>query len=158
MIYIIGTRHSLQVWTDAVRKGESLDASPQEVAAFESYLLNSTQSLNAGIIAEEASEESVAAYVGGSSVAKGVAAQLGIKHLFCDPDTAQRRSIGKVGEELDAAREAVWLEHLEGCDPNNRSVIFVCGAKHVDTFKDRLDSKQILAEIHCADWTEGTKG
>ena len=153
MIYIIGTRHSLQVWTDLVRKGGSLDASLQEVEAFENYLLNSAQSLKADIIAEEASDESVAAYTGGSSVPKDVAAQLGIEHLFCDPDTAQRQSIGKVGEKLHAAREAVWLARLEGCDPNNKSVIFVCGANHVNAFKDRLHSKQILAEIYCADWS-----
>src|SRR5262249_39585399 len=114
MIYIIGTRHSLQVWTDARRKGvSSLDASPRDVRAFESYLLNSAQSLKADIIAEEASDDSVAAYGhGASSVAKDVAAQLGIKHLFCDPDTAHRQSIGKVGEELHAARQVVWLERL----------------------------------------------
>jgi hypothetical protein len=70
MIYLIGTRHSLQVWTDATRKGVSLDARPQDVTAFESYLLNSAQSLKADIIAEEASDESVAAYgQGASSVA-----------------------------------------------------------------------------------------
>ena len=91
------------------------------------------------------------------------------QHLFCDPDTGQRRAIGlKVGEELrthamtvsketgrewtdvhDAerkkqlTREAVWLQCLQGCEPSNRSIIFVCGADHVDTFRAALDAKKI---------------
>jgi len=183
MIHIIGTRHSLQVWTDAIRNGESLDARREAVEAFESYLADVARSLKVDLIAEEASDTWIAAHGhGASSVAKDVVTSLGIQHLFCDPDTGQRRALGlKVGEELrthamtvsketgrewtdvhDAeikkqfsTREAVWLERLEGCGPNNRSIIFVCGADHVDTFKAALDAKNILASIHCRDWTEG---
>jgi hypothetical protein len=182
MIHIIGTSHSLQVWTDAIRNGESLDASREAVEAFESYLADLARLFKADLIAEEASDESLAAQGhGASSVAKGVATLLSIQHLFCDPDTEQRRATGlKVGEELrthamtvskesgrewtdvhDAeikkqfsTREAVWLERLEDCEPNNRSIIFVCGADHVDTFKAALDAKKILASIRCRDWTE----
>ena len=139
--------------------------------------------MKADLIAEEASDEWIAAHGhAAASVAKEVAEQLRIQHLFCDPDTGQRRAIGlKVGEELVIhamalsretgrewtdihgeeiekgfpIREAVWLERLEGRDPNNRSVIFVCGAGHVDTFSGALYARQILASIHCRDWTEG---
>lgn len=183
MIHIIGTSHSLQVWTDAKRNGESLDARKETVEAFESYLADVARSLKVDLIAEEASDEWVAAHGhGASSVAKEVAEQLGIQHLFCDPDTDQRHAIGlKVGEEMvshamtlsketgrewadvrDAEikkgfsiREAVWLERLEGCGANNRSILFVCGADHVDTFSAALDAQKILANIHHRDWTEG---
>jgi hypothetical protein len=185
MIQIIGTSHSLQVWTDAIRNGASLDTTKEAVEAFQSYLADVARLVKADMIAEEASDEWVAAHGhGASSVAKDVAMRLSIQHLFCDPDAGQRQSIGlKVGEELHThvakisketgaewndvykaevikqfgTREAFWLERLEGCNLNKRSVIFVCGANHVDTFKDRLHSKQILAEIHCADWTGGAK-
>jgi nicotinic acid mononucleotide adenylyltransferase len=117
-----------------------------------------------------------------SSVAKDVATNLGIQHLFCDPDTGERRATGlQVGEELRtqamtvskktgrewtdvhhaeikkqfSTREAVWLERLEGCKPNNRSIIFVCGADHVDTFKAALDAKKFLAGVRCRGWTKG---
>jgi hypothetical protein len=183
VIHIIGTAHSLQVWTDAKRNGESLDARREAVEAFESYLADVAGSWKADMIAEEASDEWVAAHGhGASSVAKDVATKLGIQHLFCDPDTGQRRAIGlKVGEELRAhgmtvsketgrewadvhdaeikkqfsTREAVWLERLEGCGPNSRSIIFVCGADHVDTFKAALDAKKLIAGIRCRDWREG---
>jgi hypothetical protein len=185
MIHIIGTSHSLQVWTDAIRNGASLDTTKEAVEAFERYLAEVARLVKADMIAEEASDEWVANYGHrASSVAKDVAMRLSIQHLFCDPDAGQRESIGlKVGEELHThvtkisketgaewadvhnaelnkqfwTREAFWLQRLVGCDPNKRSVIFVCGADHVDTFKDRLHSKQILAEIHCADWTGGAK-
>jgi hypothetical protein len=183
MIHVIGTSHSLQVWTDAKRNGESLDANKENVEAFESYLTGVARSLKADLIGEEASDEWVATHGRGAySVAEGVAKQLGIQHLFCDPDTGERRAIGlKVGEELRAhamveaqatgqdwtdihraevkkqcpAREAVWLERLKGCDPNSWSIIFVCGADHVDTFSAALGAQAILANIHCRDWTEG---
>jgi hypothetical protein len=181
MIRIIGTSHSLQVRTDAIRNGESLDATKEGVEAFERYLAGVAKSVKADLIAEEASDEWVARHgPRASSVAKDVATRLGIQHLFCDPDTEQRQSIGlkvreklhnavgkeaeETGEEWNdvhnaevkkqfCAREAVWLERLQGCAPHKRSVIFVCGANHVHTFKDRLRSQQILAEIYCADYT-----
>jgi hypothetical protein len=55
MIHIIGTCHSLQIWTDAIRNGESLDARREDVEAFESYLADIARSLKADLIAEEAS-------------------------------------------------------------------------------------------------------
>jgi hypothetical protein len=186
MIHIVGTSHSLQVWTAAKRNGESLEATREAVEAFEGYLANVVRSLKADIIAEEASNEWVAALGhGASSVAKDVTTNLGIQHLFCDPDTVLRGAIGlKVGEELHthamtisketgrewtdvhnaeiknqfATREAVWLERLEGYEPNDRSIIFVCGADHVDTFKAALDAEKIFASILCRDWTEGADG
>jgi hypothetical protein len=185
MIHIIGASHSLQVWTDAKRSGESLDARKETVEAFESYLADVAKSLKADMIAEEASDEWVAAHGhGASSVAKGVTAKLGIQHLFCDPDTGQRRALGlKVGQELCthamtvsketgrewtdvhdteikkqfSTREAYWLDRLNSCEPNNRSIIFVCGADHVDTFQAALDAKKILASICCRDRIEGAK-
>ncbi len=184
MIHIIGTCHSFQVWTDAIRNDESLDARKETIEAFESYLREVARLLKADTIAEEASDEWVAAHGHGAySVAKGVATEMGTQHLFCDPDTGQRRAIAlKVGEELRthamtvsketgrewaevhdtemkkqfSTREVVWSERLEGCDPNNRSIIFLCGANHVDTFKAALDAKKTLVSIHCRDWTEGS--
>jgi hypothetical protein len=182
MIHIIGTSHSLQIWTVAKRNGESTDARKEVMEAFESYLTDIARSLKADMIAEEASDEWVTTYGhGASSMAMDVATKLGIQHLFCDPDTSQRRALGlKVGEELrthamavskeagqdwtdvhDAeikkqfsTRETVWLERMKSCEHNNRSIIFVCGADHVETFKAMLDAKEMPASICCRDWTQ----
>jgi hypothetical protein len=184
MIYIVGTSHSLQVWTDAIRNGASFDTSKEAVEAFESYLAEVARLVKADMIAEEASDEWVANHGHrASSVAKDVAMRLRFSVCFATRmrGLGQRQSIGlKVGEELHnhvakisketeaewtdihnaevskqfGTREAIWLECLEGCDPNKKLVIFVCGANHVHTFKARLHSKQILAEVHYADWME----
>jgi len=135
------------------------------------------------MIAEEASEEWVGDHGhGASSVAKGVARQLGIRHLFCNPNRDESRAVGlKVGAQLVAQataissetgrnwndiydegvrkqfaiREAFWLGRLGSHDPNNKSIIFVCGADHVDTFPAALNAKEILARIQCREWPEG---
>jgi hypothetical protein len=182
MIYIIGTIHSVQVWSDAKRHNTSFDASKEMMMAFENYLEETAKSLNANMIAEEACEEWILKHgQGASSVAKDVAIRSGIGHLFCDPDSQERRSIGlKVGPELTeyvrkvaadtgrqfdevyreerekgfAPREAIWIERLYNHEPNNRTLIFVCGADHVETFRSALDARQIMAEVYCRDWTE----
>jgi hypothetical protein len=183
MIHIIGTRHALQVWTDAKRKGESIEAKKKDVEAFEKCLTDAARSLRADLIAEEANEEFVGRHGQGAfSVAEAVARKFGIRHLFCDPDTGERRAMGlKTGGELTAhataianatghdfmdvhdaelkknfpAREAFWLERLGRFEPNKKSIIFVCGADHVDSFKALLESKEIAARVHYRDWTEG---
>lgn len=181
MIHIIGTRHSLQFWTNAKRNGKSLDATKEDVEKFENYLADAAQSLKANMIAEEASDKGVADYGDGAcSVAKSVATKLRMQHLFCDPDVEQRRELGlKVGEELVVhsqavsretgqdwevirhaeiksqfpIREAFWSAQLQRYEPNKRTIIFVCGACHAKTLKAKLDSEKILASIHCGDWT-----
>ena len=186
MIYIVGTAHSVQVWSDAKRSGTSFDASEEMMLAFEIYLEAAAKSLNVSMIAEEACEEWVLRHgQGASSVARDVAKRLGIEHLFCDPDSQERRAIGlKVGPELTeyarkvaattgrqfdevyreergkgfAPREAIWIERLGNHEPNNHSLIFVCGADHVETFKSALDARHIMGEVYCRDWTQFTDG
>jgi hypothetical protein len=46
-------------------------------------------------------------------------------------------------------------DYSRSSEPNNRSIIFVCRADHVNTFKGALDAKKILASARCRDWTEG---
>jgi hypothetical protein len=182
VIHIIGTSHSLQIWTEVIRTGESPDASTEMVEKFETYLVNVAKAVKAKLIAEELDEQLVSNYgPQASSVAKDVAKRLGVGHLFCDPNTVERRAMGlKVGTEMVdraraiaketgehwvdvhwtevkkgfAAREAVWLERLLPHRPNSMSIVFVCGADHVDSFKAMLEAGKIHASIHCRDWTE----
>jgi hypothetical protein len=81
MIYIIGTWHLFQVWTEAKRTGESLDARKEHVEAFENYLTDVATSLKAHMIAEEASEDWVIDHGhGASSVAKDITKQCAFAH------------------------------------------------------------------------------
>ena len=139
MIHIIGTSHSLQVWTPA-RRARGADQ-PNGIWAFGSYLDEVAVAVKADMIAEEANAEWIDRHgPNASSVAEGVATDLDIDHLFCDPDTIERRALGlNTGRELDAhaqavarttgeewtdirarqirnqfaVREAVWIERLQ---------------------------------------------
>jgi hypothetical protein len=181
MIYIIGTWHQFQMWSDAIRNGETIVPRKEHVEAFEIYLTDVARSLKADMIAEEESADRVAAFgSGSSSVATVVAKQLGKQHLFCNPTEKQYPELGlKCGSEMlahvtilsgqtgcefadvhaeevrkqFAVREDFWLECLQSHEPNNKTIIFVCGADHVDSFKTGLGAKGILACILCREWT-----
>jgi hypothetical protein len=182
VIHIIGVRHSLQVWTTSIRNGESLDARREDLEAFESYLTATAEASQAGLLAEEMSEERIEVLGPcATSVAKDVATRLQVEHLFCDPDSNQRRAIGLlVGEELRdqalavsqktgrewtdvyaeeirgqfSVREELWLQRLMEFHLDATSVIFICGADHVDSFRNRLVARGISCDIISRDWQE----
>jgi hypothetical protein len=87
---------------------------------------------------------------GGASVAKQVADRLGLRHLFCDPDRNEREALA-ISTSRD--REDLWASGLESLSPNETSIIFLCGAKHSDTFKMTLEHWGLHARVHCDDWT-----
>jgi hypothetical protein len=151
MIYIIGTAHSkTQFWSDAIRKGESLDTCAAIVERFESYLRGATISLKATVIAEENSEYLVESMKGGSSVARKVAEELGVRHVYCDPDREERSAMNIQNAE---DRETIWMRRVQPLFPNTASIIFVCGADHSLTFRSVLERNAIDARIYCQDWT-----
>jgi hypothetical protein len=182
MIHIIGTDHYFQVSTTVKRRG----AAKQEMAKFQRYLSTAAKRLGAAMIAEEASAEWVKDHGPGAiSVARRVAAQMRIRHRYCDPDRGERRTCGlKVGGELwdkanaismetrrdvvavwreevrkgFQAREDFWLGRLKVRGLDKVAVIFVCGADHVDTFKATLGANGIQACIHCRDWPNDMSG
>jgi hypothetical protein len=121
MIYIIGTAHSLQYWSDAIKSGIDCDSDPATVERFERYLHDAALSLRATAIAEEMSKRSVEERQGGASVAKQVADRLGLRHLFCDPDRNEREALA-VSTSRD--REDLWASRLESLSPNETSIIF----------------------------------
>ena len=149
MIYIIGTAHTkTQFWSDAIRRGESLDTCTAIVERFESYLRDAAICLNAKVIAEENSQYLVDQIEGGFSVAKKVAEELGLLHAYCDPDAEERRSLGIRLED----REPIWMDRIKHFSPNETSIIFVSGADHSITFQAVLERGGLHARIHCQDW------
>ena len=150
MIHIIGTKHSLQCWSEAIKSRIDCDSAPATIERFEHYLRDAALSLRATAIAEELSKEAVEERQGGASVAKLVADCLGLRHLFCDPDAGEREALGiSTGSD----REDVWASRLKPLAPNDTSIIFLCGANHSDTFKMTLGRWGLHARVHCDDWT-----
>jgi hypothetical protein len=151
MIHLIGTAHErTQYWSDAIRCGESTDTNSEIVQQFEQYLRNAVASLAATAIAEELSQKCVEERAGGMSVCKKVADDLGLHHLFCDPDHDERR---KLNITTTDQRESVWASRVATLAPNETSVIFVCGVDHCSTFLAKLEQRGLRARIHCDDWT-----
>ena len=113
----------------------------------------------------------------GKSVAQKVAAQLGLKEpLFCDPDSEQRKLLGiedegeiELKRDYDRSisddeaqqrirvsrtkRELCWLEQLQKkVSESEYPVLFICGAKHVDTFSKLLEENDFNVICICKDW------
>jgi hypothetical protein len=176
MIHIIGTNHYFQVSTTPKRTG----AGKQGMIKFQRYLSGAAKRLGAAMIAEEASEEWVNDQGPEAwSIAQRVAEKRGIRHRFCDPATSECRLFGlnvegelwdkanaismRTGRDIVAiwkeevksafkARENFWLARLKVRGFKKSTVLFVCGADHVATFKATLLANDVQACIHCRDW------
>jgi hypothetical protein len=154
MIHIIGTDHSkTQFWSDAIRQNKSIDTCAAIVGRFELYLRDAATLLEAAVIAEENSKQRVDQMGdGGSSVAKTVADELGLRHAYCDPDLNERSALGVGKHQND--REPIWMDRIQPFSPNETSIIFVCGACHSVSFQSLLEWSGLHAGIHCEDWTK----
>lgn len=151
MICIIGTAHSkTQFWSNAIRRGESLDTCGTIVERFEYYLQDAAKALKATAICEENSAQLVDKMDGGMSVAKKVAEELGLQHIYCDPNQEERLSMGIQSQD----REQIWLSRIQPLSPNETTIIFVCGADHSDTFRSLLEDSGLDAQICCQDWIQ----
>jgi len=105
-----------------------------------------------------------------------MANDLGITHSMCEPNTLERLRIGYI----DKSREEFILEDDTGCNEKintaysafhqkqwhirenfwfeklrpylNGSVLFVCGAQHVDRFSKLLQDKGFSNQVICNRW------
>jgi hypothetical protein len=65
------------------------------------------------------------------SVAKKVAEELWVRHIYCDPDRNERQALNiRTNED----RETIWMHRVRPFSPNEVSIVFVCGADHSLTF------------------------
>ncbi len=79
-VLLIGLNHGLQ-----------LEGYNSEWDKFKSYLNDLCLVEKPDLIAEELNIEAINKYKASDSVARQVASSLGIDHLFCDPDSNQRK-------------------------------------------------------------------
>ena len=156
MIHIIGTAHTkTQFWSDAIRDGSSLDTCAAIVERFEAYLREAAISLRARVMAEENSQHMVLQFEGGSSVAKKVAGELRMHHVYCDPDPSERQALNI---QTNEDRETIWMQRIRPFSPNEISMVFVCGADHSLTLTALFECNDLRAQIYCRDWTMERKG
>src|SRR5580698_2350368 len=93
MLHLIGVSHLAQAYMDGVEKTDAQKA-------FLAFLKQVIQDVHPIFIAEEQSEENLAEQLI-ISIPKEIADSEGIEHRFCDPNNAERRSIGYLrGDEI----------------------------------------------------------
>jgi hypothetical protein len=106
------------------------------------------------------------------SVCEEVASALHIPHSYCDPSSEERAALGII-EAVDiwwrgfedgrdeaateaevrasyGKREREWLRRLLALD--EWPVLFVCGANHVETFRDLLEADGVAVQVLFEKW------
>lgn len=155
MIYLIGTNHELQ--HTAAPKRASSEFVDDARRKFMAFLSEAASRVQARSIGEEFALDLLSA-LNAESLCQKVAEQLGISHIFCEPELAQRCELGiPIGgteapsvEETDAIREQFWLDQLD--QQGREPILFVCGADHVVSFQKRLRDAGMHAEILADYW------
>jgi hypothetical protein len=159
MIYLVGVNHGVQ-FVNRHSDGNVINA-------FENYLRETCREYRIQLIAEEMSMESLKKWKATRYVCTSIADELFIKHIFCDPDSNERKKKGiklerEVREELgygqilsnsqvkrlDEAlktqwplREQFWLQKI--LEAKADRTLFVLGSSHIESFSELLSQKGI---------------
>jgi hypothetical protein len=177
-LYLIGTDHCTQY----IYKQDSLN-SKYRVRDFAAHLADEVSRLKIRVLAEELNEEAVTskANCAIASNVQRLALGLGIAHVFCDPDSNQRKALGipstreikeqlGMGTFLDSRatslleqeqrkywtiREKYWLDCMDS--RLEKKVLFVCGADHVERFEDLAARQGIHVEVLVKNWWTNSK-
>lgn len=144
-VLLVGVDHRIQ-WVPQPVSPEW----QRDLREFAHYLEDQARCAGADVIAEELSEESLARSQARASVAREVASLLEVRHLFCDPDSAQRQQLSI---EADVQREQYWLQEIE--QARGTVTLFICGDNHVDSFEQRCKSTGLETKVLSRNWGKG---
>ena len=178
MIHLIGTRHDLQ-HTGEPSLGELMEVE-QTRKKFKAYLREKALERKPSLIGEEQSQEGfdrlqkfndllqerdqLPTQTIVKSTVKSVADSLNIEHRLCDADEWTREKLGipdrsPEGLTLEEKkkqfrpREEYWLDQIR--DRLGSTIIFVCGAEHVESFGCLLNSEGIETAVLHSDLCGG---
>ena len=166
-IFIVFTNHANQMI--GCKHGDSFN--------FIDYLGNICLNKNIDLIAEELSEEALTASRAIDSSCRILSIKMGIRHIFCDPESSERTLLGipsyseiledlGFGKVLTRAqaiqlkteemrywnvRENYWIENI--IQHNFERCLFICGSSHIESFIEDLSSRGINFEIIAENWT-----
>lgn len=170
VVHLIGTSHHYQYGVGA-KRGKAACTEAQE-GAFREFIRSKALACHAEAIAEELNEEGLREAGKPVSVLQALAKELGLRHLFCEPDKTERAELGVAEEALIRSlawmndqseaevqaqlekqfqiRETVWLQRLASLSVG--PVLFVCGANHVSSFSARLAANGASVRVVHTDW------
>ena len=169
-VHIVGTGHHYQLGAGFAFGG--FQCTTEDQAAFLSMLRELVQREFLGAVAEELNQQALQEAGGSRSVPQALAAELGLPHLFCEPDRTERTQLGIRDENsirisafpktLDATIvqrlaaeswrlwEEEWLKRLVRL--NSSRTLFVCGANHVGPFVARATDHGFQVVVSHANW------
>jgi hypothetical protein len=165
-VYLLGTNHRHQV----------IGCPEGSYVQFSELLRSEVHQHRLQAIAEELNAEAIQLWHGTDSVAREVSQVLGIRHLYCDPTSVERKALGipslqqlktKFGygralnhiqnehlaveqETYWSLREAHWLSCLKPLLSLN--FLFVIGSSHMQSFAKLLEREQIGYTILHTNW------
>jgi hypothetical protein len=171
-IYLIGTSHRYQL--------RARDAD-RDIDEFVVYLTRAATRFKVCAITEEMCLESVQQAGVAESVCQKLSQSLGIPHLYCDPDMAERAALGMDLTDPNTAASEVFLS-IQGrsarrklaemtharlrtlFEPREKEwlrrlkaldrfpVLFVCGANHVVAFHEIVTKSGLSINLLSKDW------
>lgn len=166
VVLLVGTNHAHQLSGYRDGAAETLNT----------YLKGIVDTEAIDLLAEELNEEAVKRFRASDSTARLVALERKLAHIFCDPNTSERRALGipTVEELLDKLgygcnpsdeekanleietrrywpiRENFWLKKLSSCSSNR--CLFVLGSNHVQSFSLLLSEHGIQNQVKVGRW------
>jgi hypothetical protein len=161
-VLIVGTNHSHQY------VGRS-DGKPDE---FKAYLKALSVNESIDLFAEELNEEAIKRWKAQDSVLRRLARELQKTHVFCDPDSKTRNSLGipsdkqlsdmhprdedykQAQRHFFPIRERYWLQQLKS--QKFKKCLFVLGADHVQSFSDILANNGFSPNVVIFKWPAET--
>lgn len=177
MIYLLGTRHTIQ--TELDNPGQNLAA---KFERFKTFLKDAVQSNKVAAIAEETSLE-IESRKNKKSIARLIAEgmQPPLFYAPCEANSEERKALGipteaeifyrlqhrfqheGTGDTLEQCRdsellkyfplrEKFWIERLRQIAVS--PILFLCGPNHIQTFFCRLTENGIPCKILSFDWWE----
>jgi hypothetical protein len=147
MVYLIGVNHLAQFDAPSVKIVR------EERLAFKAHLLEIIQKYNISLLAEEFSEEAKMKWRVSESILEKLGKTEGIEHRFCDPTSIEKNENGIENDDNDK-REQFWLSRIKDC--KDRNVLFVCGSKHVESFRKKLITAGFVVEHESKCWCNFT--
>ncbi len=144
-VYLVGVDHRVQ-WIPASSSSEW----EVVILGFIKFVYEKSELLGIDLIAEEFSEYLIEHNHAEDSTARRAAREIGIPHLFCDPDPHERKDLGI---QNDDDREKEWLRRI--INSGSSRILFICGDNHIASFQALLTDTGHKAEIVGGNWGKG---
>jgi len=144
-VYLVGVDHRIQWIPDSPSLEWEI-----VILDFIKFINEKCNLLGIDLIAEEFSEHVIELNHAQDSTARHTAREIGIPHLFSDPNPHERQELGI---KNNADREKEWLRRI--INSGNSRILFICGDDHLESFKSLLNSAGHNAEILASNWGKG---